>query len=191
VTAAISRRGRLKITADVREIIWRECLDFAAQLGQWDPYGSWANRVTGIAWDLPRTTGDMVDHERTAKAAAHRREVFEERIGMHWQEWLGAIDRGIELRRILSLGRSTPTERGGELKRVIRIVKENHPQYTQRQKAGKVDDTFANLNRPVPLLRSWKKHGSSTLVEAFDNSKTQNSVKKYISTVTTVTDSSR
>jgi hypothetical protein len=184
MTAAISRTARIRVTARAREAIWRECLGFAAQLGQWNAFATWADRVVRVSWQ-PTTKDGALDRDQISRAVERRRAFFEERIGMYWREWLSAIDRKIDLRRILSSGRSTRTGREGGLESVIRIIKEKNPRYTQRKIAGGVDDIFSTtLRRPTPILRSWKTHGASSLVEAYDHPKTNGRVKKYISDVT-------
>jgi len=126
-----------------------------------------------------------LDREQIKRAAERRQKLFAERIKGYWREWLGAIDRGIELRRVLSSGRSTRAGREGGLAAVIRVVKEKNAQYSQREIAGAVDDIFSTkLNRPTPILKSWKVHGVTTLVEGYDNPITKGRVKKYITEVT-------
>jgi hypothetical protein len=184
MTAAISRAGRIRVTSRLREAIWRYCLDFAARLSRWDPFGIWADRVVHVRWN-PTTEDGSPDYEQLKKGSERRRKFFEQRVNMYWHEWLGAIERGIELRRVLSSGRSTGPDQEGGLVAVIRMVKNKNSDYTQRELAGKVDDIFsATLKRPTPLLKRWKIHGVTTLVEAFDNPETKNRVKKYISGVT-------
>jgi hypothetical protein len=184
MTAAISRADRVRVTSRFREAIWRDCLDFATQLGRWNAFATWVDRVVRVGWH-PTTVDGALDREQIGRAVERRRAFFEERIEMYWREWLRAIDRKIDLRLILSSGKSTRTGSQGRLESVIRIIKERNPRYTQREIAGGVDDTFSTtLRRPTPILRSWKMHGASTLLEAFDNPKTNGRVKKYISDVT-------
>jgi hypothetical protein len=184
VTAAISRAGRIRVTSRFREAIWRYCLDFAAQLSKWDAFGTWADRVVHVRWN-PTTKDGSPDRLQLQEAAERRREFFEKRIDMYWSRWLGSIERGIELRRVLSSGGSNLTGRESRLKAVIRMVKEKNPRYTQQEVAGRVDDIFDNgSNGLTPLLRSWKMHGVTSLVEAYDNARTKSRVKKYISEVT-------
>ncbi len=97
VTATVSRISR----AHFREAIWRECLDFAYQLGRWDAFASWTHRVVHIGWQAVTADG-ATDREQLEKALKPRREFFEKRIVMYSQEWLSAIDRAIELRRTVS-----------------------------------------------------------------------------------------
>jgi hypothetical protein len=184
MTAAISRTDRIRVTARFREAIWRYCLDFAAQLAQWNAFSRWTDRVTRVWWHPMRQDGAL-DREQIKRAAERRQKLFAERIKGYWREWLGAIDRGIELRRVLSSGRSTRAGREGGLEAVIRVVKEKNAQYSQREIAGAVDDIFSTkLNRPTPILKSWKMHGVTTLVESYDNPITKGRVKKYITEVT-------
>jgi hypothetical protein len=114
VTAAISRGGREQVTDHFRETVWRECLEFADQLGQWDIFASWVDRVTHIRWEAPVTSDGSPDRGQLGEAIKPRREFFEKRIGMYWMEWLGAIDRAIELRCTVS---ATQTIEDAEEKR--------------------------------------------------------------------------
>jgi hypothetical protein len=97
VTAALSRISQ----AHFREAIWRECLDFAYQLGQWDAFVTWVDRVVHFHWQVVTADGTQ-DREQLEKAAKPRREFFDKRIGMYSQEWLSAIDRAINMRRTVS-----------------------------------------------------------------------------------------
>jgi hypothetical protein len=98
VTAAISHLSRAQITSPYREAVWRECLEFAGQLAHWDRYAIWVDRVVHINWQVPLNENGAIDRERVEQAAKERREFFEKRIDMYWLEWLGAIDREIEVR---------------------------------------------------------------------------------------------
>ena len=112
VTAALSRISQ----EHFREAIWRECLDFAYQLGQWDVFVIWADRAVHVRWQAVDADGEpslALDRE-SEKRLEERREFFRGRIGTYSREWLSAIDRAIELRRTLS---ATQTIAAAEEKR--------------------------------------------------------------------------
>ena len=99
-TAAGSRINQ----AQLREAIWRECLDFAYHLGQWDAFATWVSRTVHIGWQALDADGQpsmLLDRE-SENRLEERRKFFEERIGMYSQEWLSAIDEAIELRLTVS-----------------------------------------------------------------------------------------
>jgi hypothetical protein len=178
-TAAVSRIGQ----ADFREAIWRECLDFAYQLGQWDAFASWVDRVAGIRWKAPVTADATTDLEQLEKAAKPRREFFENRIGMYSQEWLSAIDQAIELRLTVSAPRTVNTS--GEIEKKApgiasapsRIVptpsKKCDPEVAKRRALVKSNagvpvlelcQIFDRENVPLPV--KWQAAGLKTWVEA-------------------------
>ena len=99
-TAAGSRINQ----AQLREAIWRECLDFAYQLGQWDAFATWVHRAVHIGWQTLDADGQpsLTPDRECEKRLEERRKFFEGRIGMYSQEWLSAIDEAIELRRTIS-----------------------------------------------------------------------------------------
>ena len=179
VTAAITLAPKTQFNAALRETIWRECLEFATQLSRWEAFANWVDRVAYLPQLVPVTPEGVVDRKQLERTIEHRREFFEKKIGMYWEDWIGAIDRGIELRRVLSSGGSKRVGRELELKAIIRLLKQRYPQFTQREIAGRVDDFFAKKKRPVPLLNGWKKRGVTSLVEAYDNPHTSSAVKKY------------
>jgi len=109
VTAAISRMNPVEITDYLREAIWRECLDFAEQLSQWDKYGSWVDRAMEFRWQAPLTEDGVVDREQLERAVKNRRDFSKKRIGMYWLEWLSAIDRAIDLRLTASATHTRPS----------------------------------------------------------------------------------
>ncbi|MGC2529827.1 MAG: helix-turn-helix transcriptional regulator [Candidatus Acidiferrum sp.] len=124
VTATIARVAQ----ADFREAIWRECLDFACELGQWDAFTIWVDRVTHIRWEVPVTVDGPPDREQLKKATIPRQEFFERRIGMYLQDWLSSIDRAIELRRTVS---ATPKTQASE--RTEKHVDGKHEQRNTRK----------------------------------------------------------
>jgi hypothetical protein len=109
VTAAITRINPVEITDYPREAIWRECLDFAAQLSQWDKYGAWVDRAMQFRWQAPLTEDGAVDREQLERAIKNRRDFFKKKIGMYWLEWLSAIDRAIDLRLTASATHPSPS----------------------------------------------------------------------------------
>jgi hypothetical protein len=160
-------------------------MDFAADLSQWERFATWVDLVVRLHWQ-PTTADGSIDHDEIKRMVERNRAFYEKRINMNWHEWVGAVERGIELRlAISSTTSSARTSRKSELAAVIRIVKQKHPEFTQREIAGRVDDVFSAMaNHLVPIPKSWKMHGVGTLVEGYDNPKTKNRVKKYISEVT-------
>jgi lambda repressor-like predicted transcriptional regulator len=98
MTAAIANVRQ----ADLREAIWRECLDFACELGQWDAFTIWVDRVTHISWEVPVTVDGAPDREQLKRASVPRQDFFERRVGMYLQDWLSSIDRAVELRLAVS-----------------------------------------------------------------------------------------
>lgn len=181
VIAALSRMKKPKITPGLTEAIWREGLDFASRLGEWEPFATWVDKVIRFGWSVPQTADGALDRQQLEEAVKERREFFEKRITMNWSEWLGEIDSAIELRRVVSFGKSTRSGREDRLKSVIGVFKAKYPLYTQLQLAGVVDGHFDKLGGVTPLPERWKKFGPRTLVEALRNSDISGAAKKFIS----------
>jgi hypothetical protein len=93
--AAISRR--LKLSQQFRDALWRECLDFANGLAQWDAFANWVDKVTRVQWEEPLMADGRVDQDKLQAAVAERRKFFERKISMYSNEWLSAADGAIEL----------------------------------------------------------------------------------------------
>jgi hypothetical protein len=96
VTAAVSHQ--IEITQRFRETLWRECLDFASHLAQWDAFATWAERVAPVRWEEPRKADGRIDKDKVQGLLAKRRQFFEQRIRMYAREWLSVADRSIDLR---------------------------------------------------------------------------------------------
>ncbi len=180
--AALARTK--KMSAHLFDLLLKDGLQFADSEADWDVFTASVDKtgfmVTAVSFNSLKDRIRDVDH--IVKA---RRAVFETQIQeLYWREWLGAADQSIRLRMILT---GSAAAAGSGLKFIIRMAAERNPAFTQREICGRVDDLYATRQQEPPMPSTWKKAGSATLVEAYDNPKTQKSVKTYFSKVTRVT----
>jgi hypothetical protein len=168
--------------AQLREAIWRECLDFAYQLGQWDAFATWVHRAVHIGWQVLDADGQpslTLDRESETRLE-ERRKFFEGRIGMYSQEWLSAIDEAIDLRLTVSVAHTAKAETAkGKSKNAApsRIVpspsKKRDPEVAKRRALVKSNAGVSVLElcqifdrEKVPLPAKWQAAGLKTWVEA-------------------------
>jgi hypothetical protein len=186
VSRACSELADLLATATVscisqthcREAIWKECLDFAYQLGQWDIFATWVDRVAGIRWEAPVTADGATDREQLEKALKPRREFFESRIGMYSQEWLSAIDRAIELRRTVSAAHTANASKSAKIDPEVAkrgaLVKAN-----SGVPAAEMCEIFDR--RSVPLPAKWRAAGFQSWSRTYKNSNYRSRIDTLIS----------
>jgi hypothetical protein len=79
--------------------------------------------------------------------------------------------------------RARRQHRENALKELIRAVKRERPELSQRELCGKVDDICARDNLPLPMPRTWKKEGAKNLLTAFENLKLRPRVQSYLSKI--------
>jgi hypothetical protein len=175
VTATLSRVSQ----AHFREAIWRECLDFAYQLGQWDAFVTWVQRVVHIGWRVVDADGapSLSPDRECEERLEERRKFFARRIGMYSHEWLSAIDRAIELRRTVSATSSVNAtgEMGNRAPSGIIPTpsKKRDPEVAKRRALVKSNagvsvrelcEIFDREKVPVPAI--WQAAGHKTWIEA-------------------------
>jgi hypothetical protein len=178
--AALARGGG-RPHADLRTLLWKLGLRFAGTLGDWEVFCCWFVRVDELGMKGRVSSGP------SKEALERRRRYFERRINLYWHDWLTAIDRRIELRSILSSKHIRKISNQDKLQTLLRQSRETYPNKSLREIAGRVDGFFSKANDPVPIPKSWRQAGCTSLVEAYDNPKTHNRTKKYLSEVTRVT----
>jgi len=178
--------------APLREAIWRECLDFASQLGQWDAFAIWVGRVVHVGWQVVGADGtpSLTPDRECEKRLEERRQFFEGRIGMYWQEWLSAIDRAIETRRTVSAAHNVNTsgETGKQAKAAESKSARIDPEVAKRAALVKANpgipademcETFDREN--VPLPTRWHAAGLQSWSRAYKNSDYRSRIYTLIS----------
>lgn len=197
-----------RLTARTRVDLLTECLKFGFDLSRWELFRAWFDQRVTVGWLVEQgnrpvrtslwTVRELIEATRRAKLpereesnaehSAVRREFYEERLFLAGSEWLGAIDSRIELQCVLASRPDAKPRPTDKIKAAIHAASGKNPNFTQREIAGWVDDFFSEKRGiAIPILNGWRKHGSQSMVEAFDNRKTRGAVKKFISTTLRVT----
>ena len=178
--ATLARRpGRP--SADLRTLLWTLALRFAGALSDWEVFCCWFVKLDELG------LRGRVDSGPGEEILKRRRQYFDRRINLYWHDWLTAIDRCIELRSIVSSKHVRKVSSQDKLQTLLRHCREAYPNKTLREIAGRVDGFFSKANEIVPIPKGWRQVGCTSLVEAYDNPKTRNRTKKYLSEVTRVT----
>jgi hypothetical protein len=178
--------------AQLREAIWRECLDFAYQLGQWDAFATWVHRAIHIGWQSLDADGQpslTLDRESETRLE-ERRKFFEGRIDMYSQEWLSAIDEAIDLRLTVSVAHTVNAS--GETGKQVKAAKTKSPridpEVAKRVALVKAnpgipaDEVCETLDREhVPLPAKWLAAGLQTWKKAYKNSDYRSRIDTLIS----------
>jgi len=178
--------------AHLREAIWRECLDFAYQLGQWDAFATWVHRAVHIGWQTLDADGQpsLTPDRECEKRLEERRNFFEGRIGMYSREWLSAIDEPIELRLMVSAAHTVNAR--GEIAKHAKAAETKSPRMDP-EVAKRVALVKANPGIPaneiceifdrekVPLPMRWLAAGLQTWSRAYKNSDYRRRIDTLIS----------
>lgn len=180
--------------AHLREAIWKECLGFACQLGQWDSFATWVHRAVHIGWQALDADGQpsLAPDRECAKRLEERRNFFEGRIGMYSREWLSAIDEAIELRLTVSAAHtvdaSGETRKQKKAKAAESKSARIDPEVAKRTVLVKANpgipaeemcEIFDREN--VPLPTKWLAAGLQAWSQAYKNSRYRSRIHTLLS----------
>jgi hypothetical protein len=189
-TAAISRL--LDMTNALHEAFWRECLEFASGLAQWDVFGTWVDKVTRIKWTEPLTPEGRIDQGKLDATLARRRKCFQQRIGMYSTEWLNAADGAIHLRLTASVSTSSYAQNNGKTAQAVgrktNTLHKRDPEVAKRtalvgsNPGTSAQDMCEIFDREsVPLPRKWQEAGLKTWRQAYRDASYHSKIDTLIS----------
>jgi hypothetical protein len=143
-----------------------------------------ADEKGGMILDVPEASAIFCS--RLEKKALETSASAVESDAQRWRPGPRTESSKMKSRRVLPAKNRRATKLDN-LKIFIRYMREQHPDWTVRRIAGQIDNHYSKRTDPVPMPQSWKAAGCATLVEAYDNVRTQSRVKKFFSVVTNVT----